>query len=295
MNTMSTVKNSTSTNREDNLVEALLELSIEEDLGKIGDITTKATVPDNLKADCTILCKEPAVVAGLRVAQSIFTRFDKEITVIRLAEDGTFVGGANTQIATVRGPAGPILSAERLVLNLMQRMSGVATTTRKFVEIARGSGIQILDTRKTTPGMRQLQREAVQIGGGTNHRFGLFDAILIKDNHVRIAGNVAKAVQLARKAYPEKRIEVEVTNYDEVAMALAENADAILLDNMTPAQVEESVKLINKKAFIEVSGGIALDTIKNYLIAGVDAISCGALTHSAPNIDMSLEVEKFYE
>jgi nicotinate-nucleotide pyrophosphorylase (carboxylating) len=292
---MYTAKNGTSTSQQDDLVAALLELSIEEDLGKNGDITTKATVPANLKAQCTILCKEPAVVAGLRIAQSIFTRFDKEITIIRLVEDGTFVEGADTRIATVCGPAGPILSAERLVLNLMQRMSGVATTTRKFVEIAQGSGIQILDTRKTTPGMRQLQREAVRIGGGTNHRFGLFDAILIKDNHVRIAGNVAKAVQLARKAYPDTRIEVEVTNFEEVDMALTERADAILLDNMTPAQVEESVKIINKKAFVEVSGGIALNTIKNYLIAGVDAISCGALTHSAPNIDMSLEVEKFYE
>jgi nicotinate-nucleotide pyrophosphorylase (carboxylating) len=295
MNTTSTVKNNTSTSRADALVTALLELAIEEDLGKDGDITTNATVPTNLKAQCIILCKEPAVVAGLRIAQSIFTRFDKAITLVLSVEDGTVVEGPSTQIATVHGPAGPILSAERLVLNVMQRMSGVATTTRKFAEIARGTGIQILDTRKTTPGMRQLQREAVRIGGGTNHRFGLFDAILIKDNHVRIAGNVTKAVQLARKSYPDKRIEVEVTDFDEVAMALAENADAILLDNMTPAQVEESVKLINKKAFVEVSGGIALDTIKNYLIAGVDAISCGALTHSAPNIDMSLEVEKFYE
>src|ERR1700733_1482216 len=161
MNTTSTAKNSPSPSRTDDLVEALLKLSIDEDLGQEGDITTKATVPANLQAQCTILCKEQAVIAGLRIAQSIFTRFDKEIKVAVLVQEGTLVEAGNTNVATVQGPAGPILSAERLVLNLMQRMSGVATTTRKFVELARDSGIQILDTRKTTPGMRQLQREAV--------------------------------------------------------------------------------------------------------------------------------------
>jgi nicotinate-nucleotide pyrophosphorylase (carboxylating) len=293
--TQSKEKSQAPASRKDELLEALIALAIEEDLGGDGDITTKATVPEKLKAECTILCKEPAVVAGLGVARAVFARFDKDIEMISLVDDGAWIGGDCQDIATIKGPAGAILSAERLVLNLMQRMSGVATTTRKFVELTAASGIKVLDTRKTTPGMRQLQREAVRIGGGTNHRFGLFDAILIKDNHVHIAGGVAKAVQLARHAYPDKRIEVEVTNLEEVGMALAEKADAILLDNMTPALIEESVKLINKQAWIEVSGGIALDTIVNYLIPGVDAISCGALTHSAPNIDLSLEVVKFYE
>lgn len=277
------------------LVDCLLQLAIDEDLGDLGDITTKAIVPAHLQAQCSILVKQPGVVAGLELASLIFKRFDPDISTEILVKDGTSVDGKLTRIANVTGPAGPILTGERLVLNVMQRLSGVATTTRKYVDAVAGTNIKILDTRKTTPGMRHFQKEAVRIGGGTNHRFGLFDAILIKDNHVRIAGDVARAVQLARKAYPDKRIEVEVTNFQEVEMALNEKADAILLDNMTPDQVRESVRMIDKKAFIEVSGGVTLDNIKNYLIPGVDTIACGALTHSAPSIDISLEVEKFYD
>jgi nicotinate-nucleotide pyrophosphorylase (carboxylating) len=244
---------------------------------------------------CVIEGKEPAVVAGLELAQKVFERFDPRIGLECLVEDGDLIDGARTRIALVNGPAGSILTAERLVLNLMQRMSGVATLTRKYAQLVKPHGIQILDTRKTTPGMRQLQKEAVRIGGGTNHRFGLYDAILIKDNHVKIAGGVAQAIKLAKIRYPDKRVEVEVTNLDEVKQALEQKADAILLDNMAPQMVNDSVALIDGKAFIEVSGGITLDTISAYFIKGVDAISCGALTHSAANVDMSLEVEKYYE
>jgi len=282
------------TGRKD-LVAALIDLAIAEDLADAGDITTLATVPGSLMCQCVIEGKEPAVVAGLELAQKVFERFDPRIGLECLVEDGDLIDGARTRIALVNGPAGSILTAERLVLNLMQRMSGVATLTRKYAQLVKPHGIQILDTRKTTPGMRQLQKEAVRIGGGTNHRFGLYDAILIKDNHVKIAGGVAQAIKLAKIRYPDKRVEVEVTNLDEVKQALEQKADAILLDNMAPQMVNDSVALIDGKAFIEVSGGITLDTISAYFIKGVDAISCGALTHSAANVDMSLEVEKYYE
>ncbi len=175
------------------LVESLLDLSIKEDLGAEGDITSAAIVSPHLKAEGLIICKEPAVIAGLAIGQRIFARFDQRIAVTTFVEDGTSVAAGNTKVALVHGPARSLVSAERLVLNILQRMSGVATTTRQFVELAKPFGIQILDTRKTTPGMRQLQREAVKLGGGVNHRFGLFDAILIKDNHVRIAGGVGSA------------------------------------------------------------------------------------------------------
>lgn len=287
-------KSAITTGRKD-LVTDLIDLSIAEDLGDAGDITTLATVPGSLMCQCVIEGKEAAVVAGLELSQRVFERFDPRISVEPLLKDGDYIDGARNRIALVNGPAGSILTAERLVLNLMQRMSGVATLTRKYASLAQPHGIQILDTRKTTPGMRQLQKEAVRIGGGSNHRFGLYDAILIKDNHVKIAGSVAQAVKLAKIRFPDKRVEVEVTNLDEVKQALTEKADAILLDNMSPQMVQESVAAINGKAFIEVSGGITLETIVTYFIKGVDAISCGALTHSAANVDMSLEVEKYYE
>ena len=282
------------TGRKD-LVTALIDLAMSEDLADAGDITTLATVPGSLMCQCVIEAKEAAVIAGLELAQIVFQRFDPRIRVEPLSKDGDQVDGTRNRIALITGPAGSILTAERLVLNLMQRMSGVATLTRKYAQLAEPHKIQILDTRKTTPGMRQLQKEAVRIGGGVNHRFGLFDAILIKDNHVKIAGGVAQAVKLAKIRFPDKRVEVEVTNLDEVKEALTERADAILLDNMSTQMVKQSVDLIDGKAFVEVSGGITLDTLSTYFIKGVNAISCGALTHSAANIDMSLEVEKYYE
>ncbi len=272
--------------------EALIELAFKEDLGpKAEDITSIATIPLNVNAECRIECKESAIIAGIHVATEIFHKIDTNIRVNSFHKDGDFVKVVNARIATVAGPARSIMMAERLALNFMQRMSGVATLTNKFVQLASPHKIIILDTRKTVPGMRTFQRDAVRLGGGKNHRFGLFDAILIKDNHIAIAGGISKAIKLSRATYPDKKIEVETTSLAEVAEALAGKADTILLDNMTPEMIKEAVKVIDGRAFIEVSGGITIDTIEDYCVPGVNAISVGAITHSAPNVDLSLEVE----
>jgi len=276
--------------------EALIELAFKEDLGpKAEDITSIATVPLTLNAQCRIECKETAIIAGIAVAAEIFHKVDTNIVVNPFYEDGDLVKVVGSSIATVTGPARSIMMAERLALNFMQRMSGVATLTNRFVQLASPHKIAVLDTRKTVPGMRTFQRDAVRLGGGTNHRFGLFDAILIKDNHIAIAGGISKAINMSRSAYPDKKVEVETTTLEEVAEALAAKADTILLDNMTPAMIKEAVKAVGGTAFIEVSGGITLDTIKDYCLPGVNAISVGAITHSAPNVDLSLEVEKVFK
>lgn len=282
------------------LMDEAIDLAIKEDLGEAGeDITAKAIIPAHLCVEAAVICRQPAVLAGMVVADSIFKRFDSSCRVIAHQQDGAVLGGSTLEVmpvavATIVGKAGAILSAERLFLNILQRMSGVATLTRQFVDLAKPFGIEILDTRKTTPGLRAFARLAVKIGGGVNHRFGLFDAILIKDNHVRIAGGVTEAVARVRALYPDRYLEVEVENMKEVEEALAAGVDRIMLDNMSPAEVKEAVAVINGRAYVEVSGGVTLDTIKNYLIPGVNGISIGALTHSAPAIDFSLEVERFY-
>ena len=276
--------------------EALIELALKEDLGPTSeDITTLATVPASLQAECRIECRETAVIAGISLAAEIFHRVDSAIEVKQIHRDGERVKVVGSRVATIVGPARGIMTGERIALNFLQRMSGIATITRKFVDLAAPFKIAILDTRKTTPGMRYFQRQAVKIGGGTNHRFGLYDAFLIKDNHIAIAGGVGKAVRLAKAARPNTRVEVETATLTDVAEALAAQADAILLDNMMPEQIREAVKVIAGKAFIEVSGGVSLETIGEYLIEGVNAISIGALTHSAPSIDFSLEVDRTFQ
>lgn len=271
-----------------------IELAILEDLGpERVDLTTLATIPSKSLSTGVFLCKENDVVlAGLKAAARVFGYFSPAISFEVWMEDGTKVVEAPVTIATARGPTAALLTGERLVLNLIQRMSGIATVTSRFTEKAKKYSIAILDTRKTSPGLRVFEREAVRIGGGVNHRFGLFSEVLIKDNHISVCGGVRQAIEAARSQLGHDcRIEVEVTNFDELDSALSANAEKVMLDNMTPAMVRAAISRVNGKAFIEVSGGVNSTNIDDYLIPGVDAISIGALTHSPRCVDISLEVE----
>lgn len=269
-----------------------IQFALLEDLGEEGDVTSNSTIPEGKEATATLIAKDnDAVIAGLKVAELVFKMVDPRLEFTPLVAEGTAIETAPVDLARISGNARSILTAERTALNLMQRMSGIATSARLYAEKARPFGIQILDTRKTAPGLRVFDKLAVRLGGGTNHRIGLYDQILIKDNHIACAGSISQAVAAARSLYKGKRIEVETTNYCEVQEALDSSCDIIMLDNMTPAQIVHCVELIQKKAQIEVSGGITLETLDRYLIAGVDFISVGSLTHSVKSIDISLEVE----
>jgi len=273
------------------LVQMALELAKREDLGDRGDITTEAIVEKSRQAKATVLCKEEAVIAGLAVFASVLQSFDQSIKVTALIKEGQRVTSIPSPILQVEGPARAILTGERLALNLLQRMSGIASVTSQYVALASPYGISIRDTRKTTPGLRVFEKEAVALAGGENHRFGLFDAILIKDNHIEIAGGIEAAIAAARGAAPGMAVQAEAATIEQVRQAVAAGVDGILLDNMAPAMVAQAVQVINGACFVEVSGGININNLKNYLIEGVNAISVGALTHSAPNIDISLEVQ----
>jgi len=267
---------------------------LEEDVG-YGDITTLATVPAQARGTGQIFAKEALVVAGLDVACAVFHTMDSSIEVEPVSQDGAHLSPGGV-IAIVRGPARALLTAERVALNLLQRLSGVATTTRRYVDAVRHTKAHIVDTRKTTPGLRLLEKYAVQVGGGHNHRFGLGDGVLIKDNHIAMAGGVTAAINLARQAVSHlQKIEIEVETFPQLHEALSAGADAILLDNMNPEQTREAVALVRQSAggeriLLESSGGITLQTVRLYAEAGVDIISVGALTHSAPAVDISLEI-----
>ncbi len=276
------------------LLDRAIELAIAEDLGaEQHDLTTDAIVAHDVAASGFIYLKEPGLIVGLEITAAIFRRFDDRIKFVRLVDDAVYTSRIPAKVAEFAGPAAPILKAERLALNTLQRMSGIATLTRQFVQKAAPFGIEILDTRKTTPCLRVFEKMAVQAAGGTNHRFGLYDAVLIKDNHVRLAGSTSQAIELTRRANPGMKIEVETTTLEEVTQAIDCKAERIMLDNMTPEMIRTAVELIAGRAYIEVSGGVNLTNIENYLIAGVNGISVGALTHSAPSLDISLEVETF--
>ncbi|MBP9093430.1 carboxylating nicotinate-nucleotide diphosphorylase [bacterium] len=296
---------------QEELIEKLLDLAFLEDFGSINedpeqpfDLTTSATVNPELKASAEILLKEPAVVAGLPFLARVMERLSQDVSIELLVADGTYMEAASpVVVAKLSGPAQAILKGERLALNIMQRLSGIATQTRRYTSLASPKGIAILDTRKTSPGLRVLERYGVRAGGGTNHRFGLFDAILIKDNHLKIAGGVKPALEAAArflKAHPHlpmsQILSVEVSNLDELQEALDLGAKRVLLDNMSPEQVSQCIQKIStnssigaSECFVEVSGGITLENLNGYLINGVNAISTGALTHSARNVDLSLE------
>lgn len=275
------------------LMDEAIDLAIREDLGESClDLTTASVIATDRQVSGSVYCKqESVVIAGLRVFAHVLNRFDGQITVEKRVAEGQYIESAPTVIATFKGPASSVLKGERIALNLLQRMSAIATVTHQFVELAKPFGIEIRDTRKTTPGLRAFEREAVTLGGGQNHRFGLFDAILIKDNHIQFAGDITNAVKAAKQAHPDLPIEVEATTLDQIDKVLKLGVHTILLDNMSPQTIRDAIALIKGACFIEVSGGVNFKNIKSYLIEGVNAISVGALTHSAPNIDISLEVE----
>ena len=235
-----------------------------------------------------LVVKEPGVVCGLEVAAEVFRALDRDVHFEPLVEEGAWVDGP-TAVATVAGPLRAILTGERTALNFLGRLSGIATLTRRYVDEVSGTGAAILDTRKTTPGLRALEKQAVAAGGGRNHRFGLYDGVLIKDNHLRAAGSVGVAVERARAA-TDLPLEVECDTLDQVAEALAAGVDAILLDNMTTEALSESVTLAGGRARLEASGGITLENVRAVAETGVDEISIGALTHSARSLDVSLEL-----
>lgn len=280
-------------------VTEILERALAEDIGtglpaealaKAGDITTAGVLPDRVEAVGRFLANEVMVVAGLLLAARLFELLDPIIKFRPLIEDGA-QASHGTVLAEARGDARPLLRGERTALNFLQRLSGIATLTRRFVTRLEGTKAKIRDTRKTTPGLRLLERYAVRVGGGTNHRFGLFDAVLIKENHAQLAGGVGEAVRRARQRYGHAQvIQVEVRDEAELRQALEAGADAILLDNMNIEQVDLAVDVIKGRAWVEASGGIRLDNVRAYAECGVDYISVGALTHSAPAADISLDL-----
>jgi nicotinate-nucleotide pyrophosphorylase (carboxylating) len=269
-------------------LEPLVRRALDEDVGS-GDLTTQATVPAGLRARARITQKQPGVLYGLDAAELAFALLDSGARFAALAEEGVWRDGG--PVLDVEGDAAALLGAERTALNLLQRLSGVATLTARYVEAVRGTRARVLDTRKTTPGLRLLEKAAVAAGGGTNHRVGLFDAILIKENHAAMAGGVGEAVRLARASAPNVLLEVECRTDEEVDEALAAGAQRLLLDNMSPAQMRAIVARVGDRAELEASGGIDLATIRDVAETGVDFISVGALTHSAPALDLSLLLE----
>ena len=273
------------------LVDEIIETALREDIGT-GDVTTLSTIPDDTATRGFIYAKDEGVVAGLPVAQRVFYILNSKIEFIAQKKDGEKVVKGDI-LAEIAGPARPILTGERVALNLLQRLSGIATRTARISEMLTYYNTTVVDTRKTTPGLRILEKYAVRIGGGKNHRFGLYDAVLIKDNHIKVAGGIKKAVALARENAPHTmKIEVEVETLEGVGEALEARADIIMLDNMDFAAIKEAVKTIDGQAQIEVSGGIDEKNVIDYAKAGIDFVSIGALTHSVMALDISLDVRE---
>lgn len=274
------------------LNDRLIDLAFSEDIGD-GDHTTLCCIPADAVSESKLLIKEPGIFAGEKIAIEVFHRFDPTMEVEVYIHDGVHVKPGDI-VMSVKGKIQSLLQTERLMLNILQRMSGIATMTNRYVERIAGTGARVLDTRKTTPGMRMLEKEAVKIGGGTNHRIGLFDMILLKDNHIDFAGGIENAISRCHKYLEEKgknlKIEIEVRDFEELNRVLAfGGVDRIMLDNFTPEQTREAVKLIAGRYETESSGGITYDTIRDYAEAGVDFISVGALTHSVKGLDMSFK------
>jgi nicotinate-nucleotide pyrophosphorylase (carboxylating) len=268
-------------------VEAVVRAALAEDLGA-GDRTSESVIDAAATATAALLLKEPGVVSGLEVAAEVFRALDPGVRFAAQVSDGDRIDDVPCELARIEGNAQALLSAERTALNLLGRLSGIATLTRRYVDAVAGTGAEILDTRKTTPGLRALEKDAVRCAGGRNHRFGLDGAILIKDNHLRLAASLADAVEHCRR--PGLVVEVECETIDQVNEALDAGADAILLDNMAPPMLREAVSLARGRAALEASGGVRLDTVRAIAETGVDFVSVGALTHSARSLDVSLEV-----
>jgi nicotinate-nucleotide pyrophosphorylase (carboxylating) len=279
----------------DELNDLLIDLSFSEDIGD-GDHTTLCCVPEDAMGQSQLLIKEEGILAGIRIAKEVFLRFDPTMEVEVFIEDGTRVKPGDVAMI-VTGKVRSLLQTERLMLNIMQRMSGIATMTAKYVEKLEGTGTRVLDTRKTTPGMRMLEKEAVKIGGGTNHRIGLFDMILLKDNHVDFCGGIKNALDRCAQYQKEKglnlKVEIEVRTFDEIEQVMQHGgADRIMLDNFSVENTKKAVEIINHKFEVESSGGITFDTLRDYAECGVDFISVGALTHSVMGLDMSFKAVK---
>ena len=270
------------------LYREIVRRALAEDLGW-GDVTTEAIVPPELRAKGTILVKSPCVLAGLDVAAEAFRQCDPQVDIVRRREDGDWCE-PGAVVAELRGRAAGLLTAERVALNFLQRLSGIATLTRQFVDAAGGT-IVVLDTRKTTPTLRALEKYAVRAGSGTNHRAGLDDGILIKDNHIRLAGGVAEAVKRMKDDDPEMPIEIEAQSLEQVDQALAAGVDILLVDNLPIETIAEAVRRVAGRAKIEISGGVTLDRLPALAKTGANYVSVGALTHSAPAADLSFELE----
>ena len=278
--------------KEKELIDKLIDLAFAEDIGD-GDHTTLSCIPDTAMGKSRLLIKESGILAGIEVAKEVFRRFDPTMKVEVFMPDGTAVKPGDVPMM-VEGRVQSLLQTERLMLNILQRMSGIATVTHRYVERLEGTGTQVLDTRKTTPGMRILEKMAVKIGGGANHRIGLFDMILLKDNHVDFAGGIEKAITRAREYGKEKgkdlKIEIEVRNLDELQQVLnVGGVDRVMFDNFSPELTRKAVAMVNGRYETESSGGITFDTIRDYAECGVDFISVGALTHSVKSLDMSFK------
>ena len=274
------------------LEERLIDLAFAEDIGD-GDHTTLCCIPEDAVGAQKLLVKEEGILAGVEVAKRIFRRFDLGLQMEQLLSDGAHVKPGDIAFI-VRGSVRSLLQTERLMLNVMQRMSGIATVTARYMKELEGTGCKVLDTRKTTPGMRILEKEAVRIGGGMNHRIGLFDMILLKDNHVDFAGGIKAALDRCHAYLKEKgknlKVEIEVRTFDELQQALDHGgADRIMLDNFSVADTRKAVEIINHRCEVESSGGITLATIRQYALCGVDFISVGALTHSVKSLDLSFK------
>ena len=273
-------------------IDAIIDLALNEDIGP-GDLTAESVIPETARASGLMLLKSAGVISGLNIVGRVCQRVDPAIEWRPLVEDGcTFA--TRTVIGEISGPARSVLTAERTALNFIQRLSGVATLTRAFVDAIAGTHARIVDTRKTTPGMRVLEKQAVRHGGGSNHRIGLFDGVMIKDNHIAALGGdraIGEAVVRARSRIPHTvKVEVEVANLDQLDLALVSGAEIILLDNMPVERMREAVEITGGRAILEASGGINLSTVRAIAETGVDLISVGALTHSAPALDISLDL-----
>ena len=270
-------------------IKELIRLALEEDIGS-GDATSEALIEPGRVATAAIFAKEDLILAGLKVAQEVFFTLDSAVLFETIFQDGDRVE-SGSEILRARGKLRALLAGERTALNFLQRLSGIATLTRHCVDRVKGFGVQVTDTRKTTPGWRRLEKYAVRMGGGHNHRFGLYDGVLIKDNHILACGGISEAVNRARARKPHLlQIEVEATDLDQVKEALENGADVIMLDNMGLEDIRKAVALIQRRALIEVSGGVTLDTLAELADTGVDIVSMGAITHSPRAVDISMRI-----
>ena len=273
------------------LIESAVAAALAEDLGLAGDITTDSVIAPEMTASGVFAARKPGTIAGLDLAAAAFRQLDPTTQLDIFVPDGSSVE-AGAVVARVSGSARALLTGERVALNFLGRLSGIATLTRRYVDAVAGTRAHIVDTRKSRPGLRAFEKYAVRAGGGMNHRIGLFDAVLIKDNHIAVAGGIGQAIAAARaRAGHMVKIEVEVDTLDQLREALQHRIDAVLLDNMTPAQLAEAVREVDGRVITEASGGVNLETVRAIAEAGVDLISIGALTHSAPVLDLGLDVE----